>query len=176
MAGARGATPRPRVETRFCLYSTSRSRGPPGPDLEASALTHPHGPRPAHVPPRPAPGGPEGAKPAAWLPVVPRSCLSHRRGQGLLPRLSCSFPSPGCGSRGRGSGPASGPGLQPPGLTGSPPARPYHARFSLARPPRSLDHSGMFTEHLHVLSSVPKASRCRMDLAGWPRRQRVWCL
>lgn len=170
VAGARGATPRPRVETRFCLYSTSRSRGSPAPT-----------PRPPHsptltgpTPPTGLPGRPRVVPKAPNLP--PGSQVS--RALACPTGASCLVapaPSP-APAAGRGSGPASGPGLQPPGLTGNPPARPYHARFSLARPPRSLDHSEMFTEHLHVLSSVPKASRCRMDLAGWPRRQRVWCL
>lgn len=195
MAGARGATPRPRVETRFCLYSTSRSRGPPGPDLEASALTHPHRLRPAHGPPRPAPGGPEGAKPAAWLPGVPRSRLSHRRGQGSCHIVPAPSPAPaaGRGSRVRPSlrawPPASRSDRKPPSpslprpLQSGPPAsltrslRNVHrtpARAELRPEGQPLPHGpcGLAeeTESLVSLRNRKAELRCSVGVgcrAGW---------
>lgn len=103
MAGARGATPRPRVETRFCLYSTSRSRGPPAPTSRpphSPTLTGPTPPtglpgRPRVVPKAPnlPPGSqvsralacPTGA--SCRVPPAPSPALAAGRGSRVPPSL-----------------------------------------------------------------------------------------
>lgn len=139
MAGARGATPRPRVETRFCLYSTSRSRGPPA--SPRGLRTHP----PSRAPPRPraSPAGPGWSRRRQTCRLAPRcparSPVPPAR-PGLLPHRSCSFPSPGCGSRGS---------RVPPSLRAWPPASqsdrkppsPSLPRPLQSGPPASLTRS-----------------------------------
>lgn len=112
-----------------------------------------------------------------------------------LPGLSCSRPShrwlPGPPAESfmllaqpwlqiAGCSPDSGPGIQPPSLTRRAPACPYLCPLQSGPPASicsrrhtacSLHHSEMSVEHLYMLSTVPKASPCRTELAGWLRRQ-----
>lgn len=102
VAGARGATPRPRVETRFCLYSTSRSRGPPAPTSRP-----PHSPTlTGSAPPTGLPGRPRVVPKAPNLPPgsqVSRALACPTGASCRVPPAPSPAPAAGRGSRVRPS-------------------------------------------------------------------------